>query len=47
MDWVQGIQNAIEYIENHITEDIDYEEVAKTAYSSSFNFQRVFGIICV
>ncbi len=46
MDWVQGIQNAIEYIENHITEDIDYEEVAKAAYSSSFHFQRVFGIIC-
>lgn len=46
MDWVQGIQNAIEYIEEHITENIDYKEVAKAAYSSSFHFQRVFGIMC-
>jgi len=46
MDWVEGIQNAIEYIEAHITEEIDYEAVAKVAYSSTFHFQRVFGILC-
>ncbi len=46
MDWVDGIQRAIDYIEEHITETIDYEEVAKAAYSSSFHFQRVFGIMC-
>ena len=46
MDWIQGIQQAIDYIEDHITEEIDYEEAAKRAYSSSFHFQRVFGIMC-
>ena len=46
MDWLQGIQKAIDYIEENITEKIDYEEVAKRAYSSSFHFQRVFGIMC-
>ena len=46
MDWLQGIQKAIDYIEENITEKIDYEEVAKRAYSSSFYFQRVFGIMC-
>lgn len=46
MNWIEGIQNAIEYIEEHITDNIDYEEVAKVAYSSSFHFQRVFGIMC-
>ena len=46
MDWIQGIQKAIDYIEEHITEEIDYEEVAKRAYSSSFHFQRIFGIMC-
>ena len=46
MDWVKGIQLAIDYIEEHITEEIDYEEVAKRAYSSSFHFQRIFGIVC-
>lgn len=46
MDWIQGIQKAIEYIEEHITEEIDYEEAAKRAYTSSFHFQRVFGLLC-
>lgn len=46
MDWSTGIQRAINYVEAQITEPIDYEEVAKQAYSSSFHFQRVFGILC-
>lgn len=46
MDWITGIQRAVDYVEAHITEDIDYEEVAKQAYSSSFHFQRVFSILC-
>ncbi len=46
MDWIQGIQRAIDYVEAHITEEIDFEEAAKQAYSSSFHFQRVFGILC-
>jgi len=46
MEWVKGLQKAIDYIEDHITEDIDYAEIAKQAYSSSFHFLRVFHIIC-
>lgn len=46
MDWITGIQRAINYVEEHITEPIDYAAVAKEAYSSSFHFQRMFGIIC-
>ena len=46
MDWIQGIQAAIDYVESHITEEIRYEEVAKRAYASPFHFQRVFGILC-
>ncbi len=46
MDWITGIQRAVDYVEAHITESIDYEEVAKQAYSSSFHFQRVFSILC-
>jgi AraC family transcriptional regulator len=46
MDWITGIQRAVYYVEAHILEPIDYEEVAKQAYSSSFHFQRVFGILC-
>ena len=46
MDWIQRIENAIDYIEKNITEKIDYEKVAKRAYSSTFHFQKVFGIMC-
>lgn len=46
MDWIANIQRGIDYIEEHITEQIDFEAVAKKAYSSSFHFQRVFGILC-
>ena len=46
MDWIQGIQRAIDYVEANITEEIDFEEVARQAYSSSFHFQRVFSILC-
>lgn len=46
MDWITGIQQAIDYIEDNLTETIDYEEVAKRCYSSSYHFQRVFSILC-
>ena len=45
MDWEAGIQRAIEYIEEHLEDEIDYQEVAKCAYSSNYHFQRVFGIL--
>ena len=46
MDWITGIQRAIDYVEDNLTETIDYDEVAKKCYSSSYHFQRVFSILC-
>ena len=46
MDWITGIQNAINYIEEHLTEELDYEQIAKESFSSPFHFQRVFSILC-
>ncbi len=46
MNWITGIQRALDYIEEHITEKIDYEKVAQEAYSSSFHFQRMFTMVC-
>ena len=46
MDWTVSLQNAINYVEDHLTEEIDYKEVAKMANSSLFNFQRIFNILC-
>ncbi|MCI7691770.1 MAG: AraC family transcriptional regulator [Oscillospiraceae bacterium] len=46
MEWISGIQRAIDYIESQLTDEIDFEEAAREAYSSSFHFQRVFSILC-
>ena len=46
MDWITGMQKAIDYIEAHLTEEIDYERVAAESFSSSYHFQRVFSILC-
>lgn len=46
MDWITGIQAAVDYIEDHITEELDYGEIAKQAACSPFYFQRIFGILC-
>ncbi len=46
MDWITGIQQAIDYAEDHMMEPVDYEAAAKRAHSSSFHFQRTFSILC-
>lgn len=46
MDWINGMKNSLEYIEEHLTEEISYEEIARQACVSVFHFQRVFGILC-
>ena len=46
MDWITGIQNAINYVEDHLAEEIDYDAVARASFSSSHHFQRIFSILC-
>lgn len=45
MDWISGIQRAIDYTEEHLTENINMEEAAKAAASSLFHFQRIFSML--
>lgn len=44
--WNEGIANAIAYIEDNLTEDIDINEIANKAYVSSFYFQKIFNVLC-
>lgn len=46
MDWITGIQRALDYTEAHLTDELDYEEIAKQACYSPFHFQRMFGMLC-
>jgi len=45
MDWIGSLNKAITYMEEHITEEIDYVQVAKIASCSSYHFQRMFAYI--
>lgn len=45
MDWIQSMQKAVNYIEENILDDLNIERIAKSVYSSSGSFQRIFSII--
>ena len=42
MEWVERLNNSIKYIEEHLTDEIDYEKLARTAGCSSYHYQRMF-----
>lgn len=42
----EGIQNAIEYIEDNLTEELSINDIAMKAYVSAFHFQRIFSALC-
>lgn len=46
MEWMAIIGNSIQYMEDHITEDITVESVAKSVGVSSFYFQKGFAMLC-
>ena len=46
MEWITGIQNAINYIEKNLDGKIDYDRAARESFSSPHHFQRVFSILC-
>ena len=46
MEWMAIIGNSIQYMEEHITEDITVEDVAKEVGVSSFYFQKGFAMLC-
>lgn len=42
----EGIQNAINYIEQNLTYELYIENISEKAYLSPFYFQRVFSVLC-
>lgn len=45
MDWVKAINNAIAYMENHLTDDIMLADISKSVNISAFHFQRAFSLL--
>ena len=44
--WIEGFQASIDYIEQHLPEELRIEEIAKKAALSPFYYQRIFGALC-
>ena len=45
MEWIAAMQQAITYIEEHLMEEINYEDVAKHVHTSSYEFHRAFSFL--
>lgn len=46
MNIYKELNNVIEYIENHLQEEIDYKKLAKKIGTNEYTFQRIFSILC-
>ena len=44
--WAEGIQSAVQYIEDNLTEDLQIGDIAAKAYVSPFHFQRIENVQC-
>lgn len=42
MEWIDRLNHAISYIEEHLTDEIDCEQLGQIACCSSYHFQRMF-----
>jgi len=45
MDWLNRMNNAMEYIESNLADDISYDRIAQLACCSTYHFQRMFPFI--
>jgi len=45
VNWIQCLSKALNYIEEHLTENISIDEVASAAYASSAHFQLIFHVV--
>lgn len=45
MNPLENMNHALSYIEEHLTEDMNYQEVAKRALCSEYHFKRMFAFL--
>ena len=46
MEWMKAVGDSIQYIEDHITEDLTAEDIARHVNISPFYFQKGFAMLC-
>ena len=42
MEWVERLNQSMNYIEEHLTDEIDYEQLGQIACCSAYHYQRMF-----
>lgn len=42
MEWINRLEESLAYIEEHLTENIDYKKLGRIANCSEYHYQRVF-----
>ena len=45
MEWIKTLNQAIDYMENNLSDHITSDDIAKHVYLSNFHFQRVFSLL--
>ena len=42
MEWIESLNQAVVYLEEHLTDEVDYQELGRIACCSAYHFQRMF-----
>lgn len=42
MEWIERLNQSMNYIEEHLTDEIDYNQLARIACCSTYHYQRMF-----
>ena len=42
MEWIERLNESLLYIEEHLTDEIDYEQLGRIACCSAYHYQRMF-----
>lgn len=42
MEWVKRLNQSLKYIEEHLTDEINYEQLGRIACCSAYHYQRIF-----
>lgn len=46
MNWINGLSEAINYIEDNLDQELKMENIAENVFISSFYFQKTFALLC-
>ena len=42
MEWIEKLNQSMNYIEEHLTDEINYEQLGRIACCSTYHYQRMF-----